>query len=344
MKTPFLKCTLSMMLSSAFALGALGVIPAASAAAKVIKVSHQFTGGDGPEADFRHRLIVKFAQEVEKRTNGELKFQIFPSASLIKPKGQFSAMQTGALDMTLLPLAYEGGKIPEVNLGLMPALVTSYEQGLRWKTAPIGKELTRIVDGKGVKILTWIWQAGGIVSKDKAVLNPEDAVGLKMRGAGKSLDLMLKAAGSSITNMPSSDVYNAMQTGVLDGAVTSSASLLGFRLYEVSKFVTTPRKNTFWFMFEPLLMAKSTYDGLTSAQQKIVMEVGASLEQFAIDESKKDDVRLAEVFTKAGAKADDMDDASFAKWRALAKVTAWKDFAENTRNGQQLLDMALSVK
>jgi TRAP-type C4-dicarboxylate transport system substrate-binding protein len=344
MKKPFLKCTFTMMLSGAVALGALSVMPAALAATKVIKVSHQFTGGEGPEADFRHRLIVKFAQEVEKRTNGELKFQIFPSSSLIKPKGQFSAMQTGALDMTLLPLAYEGGKIPEVNLGLMPALVTSYEQGLRWKTAPIGKEMTRIIDGKGVKILTWIWQAGGIATKDKPVVNPEDAVGLKMRGAGKSLDLMLKAAGSSITNMPSSDVYNAMQTGVLDGAVTSSASLLGFRLYEVSKFVTTPRKNTFWFMFEPMLMAKSTYDRLTPAQQKIVMEVGASMEQFAIDESKKDDVRLAEVFTKAGAKAEDMDDASFAKWRELAKKTAWKDFAENTKNGQKLLDMALDVK
>jgi hypothetical protein len=68
------------------------------------------------------------------------------------------------------------------------------------------------------------------------------------------------------------------------------------------------------------------------------------MEQFAIDESKKDDVRLAEVFTKAGAKAEDMDDASFAKWRELAKKTAWKDFAENTKNGQKLLDMALDVK
>lgn len=344
MNKPFLKCTLSIMLSSAFVLGILGVVPAASAAPKVIKISHQFTAGEGPEADFRHRLTLKFAQEVEKRTNGELKFEIFPSSSLMKPKGQFSAMQIGALDMTLLPLAYEGGKIPEVNIGLMPALVTSYEQGLRWKTAPIGKELTRIIDSKGVKIVTWVWQAGGIASKDKAIVKPSDAKGLKMRGAGKSLDLMLRGAGSSITNMPSSDVYNAMQTGVLDAAVTSSASLLGFRLYEVSKFVTTPRINTFWFMFEPLLMANSTYDALTPSQQKIVMEVGAGLEQFAIEESKKDDLRLADVFAKAGVKVDDMDDATFAQWRELARKTAWKDFAENTKNGQNLLDMALSVK
>lgn len=341
LKRPFLKCALSSMLVGAFALAAM---PSVSAAPKVLKISHQFPGGDGPEADFRHRLTAKFAQEVEKRTNGELKFQIFPSSSLIKPLNQFSAMQTGALDMTLLPLAYEGGKIPEVNLGLMPALVTSYEQGLRWKTAPIGQELTRIVDGKGVKILTWIWQAGGVASKNKAILNPVDVTGLKVRGGSKEMDMMIKGAGGSVTNVPSSEIYNAMQTGVLDAALTSSTSLLSFRLYEVSKFVTTARKNTFWFMFEPLLMSNSTYNSLTPAQQKIVMEVGADLEKFAIEESRKDDARLAEAYTKAGNKADDMDDASFEKWRELAKNTAWKDFAEKTKNGQKLLDMALSVK
>jgi TRAP-type C4-dicarboxylate transport system substrate-binding protein len=309
-----------------------------------IKISHQFPGGDGPEADFRHRLTLKFAQEVEKRSNGELKFQIFPSGSLVKPLGQFSAMQSGALDMTLLPLAYEGGKIPETNLGLMPALVTSYEQGLRWKTAPIGQELTRIIDGKGVKILTWIWQAGGVASKNKAIVNPVDVTGLKVRGGSKEMDMMIKGAGGSVTNVPSSEIYNAMQTGVLDAALTSSTSLLSFRLYEVSKFVTSARKNTFWFMFEPLLMSNATYNKLTPAQQKIVMEVGASLEKFAMEESMKDDKRLADAYVKAGNKVDDMDDATFAKWRELAKTTAWKDFADKTKNGQQLLDMALAVK
>jgi hypothetical protein len=74
------------------------------------------------------------------------------------------------------------------------------------------------------------------------------------------------------------------------------------------------------------------------------MEVGASLEQFAIEESKKDDARLADVYAKHGSSPVDMDDATFAKWRELAQKTAWKDFAEKTKNGKQLLDMALSVK
>jgi TRAP-type C4-dicarboxylate transport system substrate-binding protein len=322
-----------------------GLSPMAQAAdAKVIKISHQFPGGTIDKGDFRDRLVRKFAQEVEKRTNGQLKFEVYPGGSLVKTMQQLDSLSAGALDMTLYPLAYSGGKIPEVNITLMPALITSYEQGYRWKQAPIGKELTRILDEHNVKIVTWIWQAGGGVSRDKAILVPEDTKGLKVRGAGKSMDELLKAAGGSITNVPSDETYSAMQSGVLDGVWTSSASLVSFRLYELAKHVTTARDKTFWFMFEPLLMSKATYDSLTPAQQKIVMEVGASLEKFAVDSCHEDDKTLAEVYGKAGAQVHDMDNATFQKWRKLAKESAWKNFEDNVKDGKKLMEMAEAVK
>lgn len=334
------------ILSGAIA-GLLGLgmsLSAVAADSMTLKVSHQFPGGTIDDGDFRDRLVRKFAQEVEQRSNGELKFEIYPGSSLVKTPAQFGALQKGSIDMTLYPLAYEGGKIPQVNITLMPGLVTSYEQGHRWKQAPIGRELERILDDKGVKIITWIWQAGGVAAKPKPVLVPEDIKGTKIRGGSKHMDMMLKAGDASITNVPSNEVYSAMQTGVLDSTVTSSTSILSFRLEEVADHVTTARENTFWFMFEPLLMAKSTYARLTPEQQKMVMEVGASLEQFSIDESKKDDAQVSVVFEKAGKKAYDMDDEAFAKWRELAKKSSWKDFAEEVKNGQQLLDMATAVK
>lgn len=294
--------------------GGLGLSAPALAQGKVttIKISHQFPGGTIDKGDFRDRLVRKFAQEVEKRTNGELKFEIYPGSSLVKTFAQFGALQNGSVDMTLYPLAYEGGKIPQVNITLMPALVTSYEQGHRWKTQPIGEALTKLLDDKGVKIVTWIWQAGGVASKKK-VLAPEDLKGVKIRGGSKHMDLMLKQGGGAITNVPSNEIYSAVQTGVLDAAVTSSTSIISFRLEEVGEHLLSARKNTFWFMFEPLLMAKSTYDRLTPAQQKVVMEVGASLEQFSIEESKKDDLAAYDVWVKAGRKSYEMDDATFAK-------------------------------
>jgi TRAP-type transport system periplasmic protein len=312
-------------------------------AAQTIKISHQFPGGTIDEGDFRDRLVRKFAAEVEKQTKGEVKFEIFPASSLVKTRAQFAGLQKGSLDMTLYPLAYEGGKIPEVNITLMPGMVTSYEQGQRWKGAPIGKALEKKLDENGVKIISWVWQAGGIASKSK-IVEPNDVKGVKIRGAGKNMDLMLKAAGGSITNIPSNEVYNAMQTGVLDAGVTSSTSIISFRLEEVGDHLTSARKNTFWFMFEPLLMAKSTFDRLTPAQQKIVMSVGASLEQFGIEESKKDDFKAAEIWEKAGKKVYDMDDAAFAKFRAVAKDSAWAQFAKDVDDGQKWIDMAVDVK
>jgi TRAP-type C4-dicarboxylate transport system substrate-binding protein len=311
---------------------------------RVLKISHQFPAATATEGDFRDQLARKFAADVEKRTNGSLKVEVYPASSLVKTFAQFGALRKGALDMSVLPIAYGGGEVPEANLGLMPALITSYEQGLRWKDAPIGKEWSKLLEDRGIKIVTWVWQAGGVAGLTKPVVTPDDAKGMKIRGGSKEMDMMLKGAGAAITNVPSNEIYSAMQSGVLDAALTSSTSLISFRLYETGKNLTTARKNTFWFMFEPLVISKSVFDSLTKDQQQAVMEVGASLEKFALDGAKADDQRVAEVYAKNGAKVFDMDDATFARWRTIAQETAWEDFAKNVKDGKRWLDMATAVK
>jgi TRAP-type transport system periplasmic protein len=335
----------SLLKSLCLVLGVSALLTGTAVRAEtVIKISHQFPAASDESGDFRDRLARKFADEVGKRSKGEIKIEVFPSGSLVKATAQFSALRKGTLDMSVLPLAYGGGEVPEVNLTLMPATITSYEQAYRWKTAPIGKELEKILDAKGMKIITWVWQAGGMASTTKPVVTPEDAKGLKIRGGDRTMELALKEAGASVVSLPSSEIYTGMSSGVLDAAMTSSTSLISYRLYELSKHVTSARNRTMWFMFEPLLISKATWDKLSPAQQKIFTEVGASLEKFAIDAAKADDKRMAEVYAKAGVKVHDMDDATFNRWREIAKKSAYKDFAEKAPNGQALLDMALAVK
>ena len=332
----------TLLTAAALALAFAQVVPAQQP--RVLKISHQFPASTGADGDFRDQLAQKFAADVEKRTKGTLKVEVYPASSLVKTFAQFGALRKGALDMSVLPIAYGGGEVPEANLGLMPALITSYEQGLRWKDAPIGKEWSKLLEDRGIKIVTWVWQAGGIAGLTKAVVSPDDAKGMKVRGGSKEVDLMLKAAGAAITNVPSNEIYSAMQSGVLDAAVTSSTSLISFRLYETGKNLTTARKNTFWFMFEPLVISKSVFDELTKEQQQAVMDAGAGLEKFALDAAKVDDARVADVYAKNGAKVFDMDDAAFAKWRAIARETAWEDFAKNVKDGKRWLDMATAIK
>src|SRR5579864_5515683 len=333
------------------ALKSLAAAPAAlavsrfarAAEARTIKISHQFPGGTLDSGDFRDRLTRKFAAEVEKRTNGSLKFEIYPGSSLMKTVAQFSALRKGALDMSLYPLAYAGGEVQELNIGLMPCMVTSYEQGFAWKKNEIGRELLKLLDDRGVKMITWIWQAGGTASRTNPVVEPDDVKGLKIRGGSREMDLMLKEAGGIISSVPSNEIYPAMQTGSLDAAITSSTSLISFRLEEISKSLTSGRGKSFWYMLEPLLMSKQVYDSLTPAQQKAVMDVGHDLESFATSSARIDDSAVAVVYKAAGAKVADMEEATVNRWRKIAETAAWSDFAKRSADCERYLKMAKAV-
>ena len=316
---------------------------ARAADARVLKISHQFPGGTIEQGDFRDRLVRRFAAAVQQKTGGSLSFEIYPGSSLMKTVAQFSALRRGALDLTLYPLAYAGGEMPEVNIGLMPCLVTSYAQGLAWKTAPVGQELTSLLDKRGVKILTWVWQGGGIASRAGGVVKPDDTKGLKIRGGSREMDLMLKASGGIISSVTSDETYAAMQTGSLDAAVTSSTSLISFRLQEIAKNVTSARGGSFWFMLEPLLISKQVFDSLTPDQQKAITEAGLEQEPFALDASKADDQALADIYSKAGVKVADMNADDIAKWKVIAQEAAWKDFAARNASCANLLKLAEAV-
>jgi TRAP-type C4-dicarboxylate transport system substrate-binding protein len=261
----------------------------------------------------------------------------------LKTVAQFSALRKGALDLSLYPLAYAGGEMPEVNIGLMPYLVSTYEQGMAWKTGKIGARLTELLDKRGVKILTWVWQAGGCASRAAGVVSPDDVKGMKIRGGSREMVLMLKAAGGIISSVPSDEIYAAIQTGSLDAAVTSSTSLISFRLQEIAKNVTTGRKGSFWFMLEPLLVSKSIFDGLTGDQQKVLTQVGEEQEAFALAEARKDDDALADIYGKANVKVADFSAVALAKWKEIARETAWKDFAGRNAGCAELLELAQGI-
>jgi TRAP-type transport system periplasmic protein len=327
--------------------GAAASLPLALAASRsfaqastTLKISHQFPAATGNEGDFRDRLCRRFGAEVEKRTNGALKFEVYPNASLMKVIPQFAALRRGALDLSLYPISYAGGEVQETNIGLMPALVPSYEVGSAWKNADVGKMLAKIVADKGVLIVSWIWQAGGVASRTKPLVSPEDAKGMKVRGGSREMDMMLKDAGAAVLTLPSNEIYAAMQTGAMDAAMTSSTSLISFRLEEVSKFLTSGRGKSYWFMLEPLLMSKDVFDKLPKVYQDVIMAVGADMEKFGLDGARADDQAVAGVYAKAGATVSDLDDATLKRWQTIARGNAWKDYASKSETCTKLLTAA----
>ena len=310
----------------------------------VLKLSHQFPAASGAEGDFRDRLCQKFASEISRRTNGALTVQVYAGSSLMKTNAQFSALRKGALDLTLVPLSYAGGEVPEVNIGLMPGVVTSYAQGAAWRNAEAGKLLSQVLADKGVIILSWIWQAGGVACRAKPIVEPDDAKGQKVRGGSREMDMVLKAAGAAVMSLPSNEIYAAMQTGALDAAMTSSTSLMSFRLEEVSKALVTGRGHAYWFMLEPLMISKAVFDRLPKDQQATVLALGQELEAFATEAAKADDQAVAQAYQKAGAKTFDLSEATVKRWQAIARDTAWKDYAARNPMCARILAAAEKVQ
>lgn len=305
-----------------------------------LKISHQFPGGSVAEGDFRDRLCRMFAAETERRTKGRVKFSIYPRSTLMKSEAQIPALARGALDMSLVPLSYAGAELPEVNIGLMPGLVTSYEQGYAWKNEEIGQEFNRVLADKGIIMLSWIWQAGGMASRARPIVDPEDAAGLRVRGGSPEMDMILKEAGASVVSMPSNDIRGALEKGQLDAAMTSSSSLISFRLDEVSKSVTTARGGAYWFMLEPLLMSRAAFERLPRDQQAVLLSVGADLEAFVRKSAQMDDAAVAALFQGAGGRTADLNADSLRKWQTLARETAWRDYGERNANCAKLLALA----
>ena len=311
----------------------------AAAASMTLKVSHQFAAGD-----VRDQMAHVFGDMVTERTKGEIKFRYYPASSLFKAKEQWDALRKGALDISVFPLDYASGKVPELSITLMPCAVTSVKQGLTWRNKPIGKKVDKLLEENDIKNMVWAWFDGGIGSNVRQVVLPDDVKGTKLRAAGKKFEYMLKEAGASITSMPSSETYHALSTGVIDTMLTSSASFVSYRLYEVLKYINAPRDYSIWYMAENLIVSKKTWDRLSPEQQKIFLEVAEWMHTNWVDQNAKPEVdKLIEEYTKAGVQIHYMNQAEFNQWLDFAKKTAWKEYAEAVPGGQEYLDLALEA-
>lgn len=338
------------VLASTYVLGLAGCGGGGGAAGEsmTLTLSHQWpkpkTDEQGNyDGDFRAILAERFADEIEKKTDGQITVRVAPNESVVGATEQYDAMRKGAIDMSVFPLDYAGGKIPAFNVTLMPTLVRNHTQAQNWQDAEIGRRLEKLMEDKGIKVVTWVWNAGATGSKGSPIVSPDDVKGgMKMRAAGSRVEDMLRRAGAGIVSMSSSEMYQAFQTGVLDAGVTSTGSWASYKLYEQVDSWVSPTKNTFWFMFEPLIMSMDSWEKLSSEQQKAVEQVGADLQEFAYTASEKDDVRVENLFKEKGVNVVEMPDSAFNEWQQIAQKV-FDQFANEVEGGRELINLAQQV-
>ena len=291
----------------------------------------------------RDEMIRIIAQEVEDADVG-LTMRVYPGQSLFKATDQWSALTRGRLDIALLPLDYASGRHPEFSATLMPGLVKNHDHARRLNNSPFMEDIKAIVNSAGAMVLADTWLAGGFTSSERCILSPNDIQGQVIRAAGPAFERMMVAAGASITSMPSSEIYTAMQTGVLDAASTSSASFVTFRLHEHSACLTAPGEHGLWFMYEPVLISQRTWNRLNTEQKEAMHSAGKIAEDYFFEQAKLLDTQLEQSFREAGVEVVHMSEEQVDEWRKIAEETSYKTFTENVPNGAELIEKALSVE
>ena len=307
---------------------------------RTFKVTHQWAVDD-----VRDRMMRQFGNLVTERTGGSVQFTYYPNQALFKARETWDALRNGSCDMAVLPLDYASGKVTELSITLLPCMVQSIEQGLSWKDMPIGDAVDALLLDYGVHHVIWAWCDGAPGSKRHQIKLPLDASGDKMRAAGRKVEYMFEQAGATISSMPSAEIYSSLATGVLDSALTSSASWVTFRLYEQIKYINVPRDNCMWFMEEGLLMSDKSYKKMTQNQKTVFDQCAKEVQDtWVLQNFKQDTQDLIRLFGDAGVELYYMNRDEWNVWNDFAHQTSWTDYENTNAKCKELLELAKEAR
>jgi len=206
------------------------------------------------------------------------------------------------------------------------------------------KDIRAKIEENGVIVLADAWLAGAVASKKACIRKPDDIKGLKVRSAGPTFAAMWQQAGASIVSVPSNEVYNALQTGVAEATDTSTGSFVSFRIYEQVKCITAPGDNALWFMYEPVLMSKKSFDKLDKKQQDTLRVAGKKAQTYFAKEAPGLDKEMVDIFKKNNVEVVTLTAAEYDAWVKVAQQSSYAEFAKEVTDGKKLIDEALSVK
>lgn len=248
------------------ALAAAIVMTAAVAAARDLRLA-DFQ----PPTHFIVNDVYKpFADAVAAGTNGDVTVSVFMGGELGQgPAEQYNRAVDGVADIVFGLPGYTASAFPKTLLAELPGVITP-ETGTERMLANIdmlSDEYRRVV-------LLGIWNnAPGILfMADKPVRSIEDLRGLKIRVPSRNSGLVVEAWGATPVSMPAPEIYNAMQTGVVDGAMIDATTLTAFRLGEVTNYITMGMDTAISDFF--LVMNRDSFNDLTEEQQEVVLNAG----------------------------------------------------------------------
>ena len=264
-----------------------------------------------------------FKKLAEERTKGKVKVEVYPNSQLYKDKEELEALQLGAVQMLAPSLAKFGPLgAREFEVFDLPYIFDDYAELHKVTQGPIGQSLLKKLDSKGILGLAY-WDNGfKVMSANKALRLPEDFKGQKMRiQSSKTLDAQMRALGANPQVMAFSEVYQALQTGVVDGTENPPSNLFTQKMFEVQKFVTLSNHG---YLGYAVIVNKKFWDGLPADIRATLEGAMKDATKFANDVAKKDNDEALEAVKKSGkSELITLTPAQKSAWKkALVKVHA----------------------
>ncbi len=263
--------TLRTLLAAALAIGLLAAATPAPAQTKM-RISYQV-----PTAHHLHKAMEFYKAELEKATNGGIAVELFPAEQLAKAAENHPQVARGAIEAALVANVQWGNTIPEMTVTSIPYLFTDLERIKKFPSSPAAQLLDAKLLAKGVKNIGWFYitRQSIFTSGKKPLIALDDFKGLKIRGLNQVADAGLAAVGAAPTPISGNEVYNALQSGLIDAGLTDVSAAVSRKFYEVQKFGTvTPYFSVYFHLF----VNPAWFNKLPAGQQQAVLDAARKTE------------------------------------------------------------------
>lgn len=305
-----------------------------ASAQTVMRLSHQV-----PPAHHMSKLLDGFAADVKARTNGEVEVKIFGSEQLAKAGENFPSVARGAFEAAMSVNFQWGKTIPEMSALTIPYFFTDLKKIKKFSTSDARKFLDEKLDARGVKSVMWLYitRQSIFTSGKKPIVALDDFKGLKIRGLNALTDHALSAVGAAPSAMPGSEVYQALQAGVLDAGLTDVSAGFSRRYYEVQKFGTVaPYFSVYFHMF----VNPAWWNKLPEKHRAAIMAAAAKSEADAIGVTEATADDAVKQLREKGMTIHIQTPAETKTWSAaMVKPVVDAFLKEAPEGGQKIVDL-----
>ena len=331
-----------VVIGIAFGLAAFGV-SGSPASAKNLKLAHFL-----PPIHTNHTAVMApWAEEVGKRSNGSLTIKVYPARQLGgTPPGQFKMVVSGTADIAFVTPNYTPGIFPRTSVVELPVPPENAQHGTRILYALFDKYLSE--EYKAVKMIAmWAVDEFVLVTKDRPIRRLEDMKGLKLRTPSRTQNKIIEALGGVPVNMPITQVFTSMDTGVLAGLAGGASIVFSFKIIDVGKYYTFgPSLSTIPLV---LVMNKKVWNGLSPEHKKVIEEtsqMGLGMKG-AIAYDKKFKAAKNTIKNKPGREIIMLSEAERKRFRDASRpvIESWiADMEKKGIPGREIWKARLAVK